>query len=158
MKHPIEPRLPGDGEVAEFFYLHLNTARNVGPHEHIEKTFVFSVDGKARPMLVMRALRKKNRDRHWFLVLPITSKRMDGSDKPRKDIVWLGKLLVESSGRDGPNESGVICEVNRLPDNLMGPNYERRPVKKLDPMTFRNILSLVRHNVLGGQLDAIRDR
>lgn len=87
-------RLPNEGEAAYFVHLHLTTVRPKGPHPHRHGEWVYEANGKPRPMLVIRALPKRDRGARWFLALPITSKA-----RPERDnmLESIGTCLSEST-------------------------------------------------------------
>ena len=122
--HPPElPPIPAERDVAEFMKLHLDTAEQRGEHPYNTNEYVYSVDGKPRPMLVIRVFPKRERERRWFLVLPITKKGCDAKGNRRTEFVAIGKL-----SESGP-DSYVEMAPQKLPENLLHRRHGRTRIE-----------------------------
>lgn len=151
LEHGRAPRvLPVGGQVAYFVQLHLETAQEREKHPHLQRVRVYSVDGKARPMLVLTQLSKPARGRRWFLVLPITSKGQDARGRTRTDVQRIGNCL------DPERPSFVKLEPVRLPDNLLSSGCGQTPVvQPCDPQAFGNAVKVLMHCVLRGSVGKV---
>lgn len=138
-----EKDLPREGDAAYFVHLHLDTAKQESMRPLTPDVYLYQVEGKPRPMLVIRQLRGRERGRRWFLTLPITSKgrREDGS--VLSNVQPIGNCI------DVDKQSYVKLELYRLPENLL--NRKERGqlvVKPCDPMGFHNAVRIVSHKML----------
>lgn len=146
--HPTHQ--PKEGDVATFMHLHLSTATKKGKHPHREGHWVVEVEGKARPMLIIRALPNKDRGRWWFLAMPITSKGKDESGRTRRNVESIGNCLETT------RESFVELEVRKYPENLLHFEQGGSPlITPCDQDAFRNFFRIVSHKALRGQLPTI---
>jgi hypothetical protein len=138
-----EKDLPREGEAAYFVHLHLDTAKQGTMRPLTPDVYLYQVEGKPRPMLVIRQLPGRERGRRWFLTLPITSKgrREDGS--VLSNVQPIGNCI------DVDKQSYVKLEVHRLPENLLNrKDGGQLVVKPCDPMGFRNAVRIVSHKML----------
>ena len=131
-----------EGTVAYFVHLHLDTAKQIAKHAHREQHWVYEVEGKPRPMLILSKPRSE-RGQHWYRVSPLTTKGLNeqGACKPRH--VRIGTLCNQDS------ESYVIAEVYNVPENLVHLVHGRSPViGTIDRLAFGNILKIVQNVLL----------
>ena len=124
---------PTSGEVAYFMKLHLDTAVRKDRIPHQNGEWIYSVDAKRRPMIVLRHLRRKNRGVHWFLALPTTTKEQDFG------VLYIGKCI--EAGKD----TFVEMWPQLVPSTLLdgGPT-----VKPCDEFAFMNALKIIRHKLV----------
>ncbi len=137
--------LPSEGDVAYFVHLHLDTAAVKGAHPRQTATWVYHVEGKPRPMLVLTCLKQCDRGRRWFLVLPITTKGYDGKGRRRSDVEPIGRCI------DPDRDSFVRVEPCRLPENLLFcGNGGSAIVRSCDPLGVGNALKILEHKLRKG--------
>jgi hypothetical protein len=135
MKSPEVRLEPGD--IAFFVDLWPNTAEKAGPHPHKEKTLCYTIEGKARPMLVWQRLDRRG-GATWYRLSKFTTKGTGVDGKPRKGCQLVGKLV------DPEKNSYLELEPFAHPDNLMEPLSSHRPIKRLDQGRFKALLCEVR--------------
>lgn len=138
------------GKVAYFVHLHLNTVKEIGPSPEISDERVYSVIGKARPMVVMCRERKLERDKNWYLVLPVFSNGLDAGGKLKQYFEPIGDCLETS------HESFVHLVPLRLPENMLSTRDGRSALlKPIDPLAFAHALkSLTRKCLRFPNVDA----
>ncbi len=137
------------GQVVEFVKLHLDTATC---HNRFQEPLVFNVNGKQRPMLVLRRCSEMERGKKLYLVLPITSKGVDKRGKVRPGHVRLGNVI------DKNKPSFVDCFVRRIPDNLVWRRRGKPVVRDVcDRMVFGYIIKCLTQDGLGQPTERIRD-
>lgn len=106
--------LPVEGEIVYFVKPHLDTLELSGAHETRGDVQIFTLEGKARPMLILRLLPESDRGRRWFLVLPITSKGLNQDGKCKQNMEPIGRCL------DPAKDSFVeIDGLAKLPENMI---------------------------------------
>ena len=141
-------RLPKEGEAAYFMHLHLGTVdlTTKRKHAHKEDHWIMQVEGKARPMLVIRSLPKSERGRTWFWALPITKSGTDGFGKIRDNVQYIGNCL------NNDVESFVELEIHEYPENLLHCGDGSSPLlTPCNVLAFRSAFSIVIHKVQGGR-------
>lgn len=135
--------LPEAGQVARFVHLHLDTVRMEKCHTLKEEHASYTVEGKVRPMIVLRAC-PRERGRSWFLVAPLTTKGLDedGSIKPT--------CLAVGSCVDPEKESFVKKnEVTRLPDNMLEEGGDTMGFMRCDQIVFINVIKILQATAMG---------
>ena len=135
------------GDVVYFYHLFLATVRDrqPAPHPATDDTFVFRVNGKARPMLIVDRIpyHSGHGGSTWYRVLPITTKGTEhGRPKPGHEPI--GPCI------DGNRPSYVNCyELTSYPDALLSAEHAGPLVQPVDPNAIQNILSVVSKFRLG---------
>lgn len=108
-----DPHALAERTVAYFMELHPNSAVCHARHEFKANHWVYRVEAKARPMLIL-GVGRYDRGCRWYRVLRITTKGYDGQGQRKPQLMSIGKLL------DGDSVSFVDVEsVLQLPDNLV---------------------------------------
>ena len=131
-------RSPDERDVVYFVHLHLDTVVKQDEKHPKEDHWFYRVEGKARPMLVVR-VEGSERGQRWFRVVPITSKgfKEDGGVKPNH--VPIGKL----SGYEC-NSFAVVGNPQRLPEKMLDCSKGQcRIVDTIDPLGFDNLLKII---------------
>lgn len=142
-----QTQLPNEGDAANFMHLHVSTAVAKGKHPHKEGHWIIEVEGKSRPMLIIRLLPKRERGKKWYLALPITSKGKDESGKTRDNVEDIGNCL------NATTQSYVELEIHKYPENLLHSGDQNSPmITPCDKDAFRNFFRIVSHKALRGQL------
>lgn len=138
-----DPRGLTERAVAYFMDLHLNSAVCHGRHEFKPDHWVYRLDAKARPMLVVRSGRN-DRGCRWYHVLRITTKGCDAQGRRKPQLVSIGKLI------DGDAASFVDIESHLLlPDTLIHVvDGKDSVVKTLDRDDFDNIVRMAGDRLL----------
>lgn len=144
MNNQHSEALPNEGEATYFVKVHLDTLNLVGPHPTIPECRLYALEGKARPMLVLRVLPGRERGRRWLLVLPITSKGLDGRGNRRTDVEPIGNCL------DSCRESFVEMSPQKLPDNMICRTDEGRIHRPplCDRQAFANAVKVLTWKVM----------
>ena len=117
------------GDVRSFVKLHLDSAREKR-ERLINGNWLYEVEGKARPMVVLAAPQIRN-GRRWYLVVPLHS-------KPSRDCIPLANFLGPTKQSFADLTDG--CPL--LPENLLASPREH-PADKLDKQCFDNLLLIV---------------
>ncbi len=139
-REPVEALRPG--EIAFFFDLWPNTAKQKGPHPTKQRTFVFEIEGKARPMLVLDRLDRQY-DTRWYRVLRITTKPNRGDGRRREECYRLGRCV------NPDKESYVVLEPLVHPETLLqGESVSHAPIKPLDRVVFDNVFRILTDRLL----------
>ena len=128
--------LPDAKDVVNFLKPHLDTLQVTGQHPSKPELLLCSLEGKPRPMLVLRRFPNKARGRCWFLVLPITSKE-EGT---------VGDLQPIGSCLDEGVDSFVEMTPCELPDNLISrtSSGHLQPIRRpCDPESFANAIKVL---------------
>lgn len=152
-----QQELPDDRDIATFVHLHLRTVSLKAPPKPTESQpqlpeghALYEVEGKARPMLILKVLSRKRVGRREYLLLPITSKGLDASDQPRKDVVPIGTLINQD------RNSFITVEPVKYPESMVSRKPGRSPViAKLRPDVFKGILDQVRARASNLRLDEL---
>ena len=131
--------IPKEGDVAYFVKLHLDTLQMTGTHPSRPDHWLYSLEGKSRPMLVIRLLPERVRGRRWFRVLPITSKGSDGNGKQKNGVEPIGNCL------DPAVLSFVELEPQVLPENMICRKSDGQldRVTPCDPSSFANAVKVL---------------
>ena len=133
-----------EGDFAYFVDLDLKTVTRTGPHPHREKVWVYRVEGKAHPMLVVSIDRNREPGRSWYIVLPVTTKGLDRRGNVKPKMFRIGGCVDEDK------ESFLRLERYRYPENMLDCDSEHSPVsKQCDPEAYGHILKIVSHMKLG---------
>jgi hypothetical protein len=130
--------LPTGGQVAWFITLYLDTLVRKDKHPHKERESIYTVDGKTRPMLVLRRLSKKERGVWWFLVLPITTKGADESSMCHAEFQPIGNCIHTEK------QSFVEMRVQRIPENFFVRGSIEKPCNEFG---FMNAQKIVHHKL-----------
>ncbi len=120
MRNRPGEQVPIAGEAAYFVHLHLTSARQIRP-SHKDQHWIYEVEGKPRPMLVI-CEPKKERGELWFLALPITSSPAEESAPNRKNYQRIGDCLREGT------DSFVELIVCKLPERLLHRQDDESPI------------------------------
>ena len=136
--------IPKEGDVAYFVKLHLDTLQMTGTHPSRQNHRLYSLEGKSRPMLVVRLLPERERGRRWLLVLPITSKGLDTLGNRKDGLQPIGNCL------DSSCDSFVELNVCKLPENMIcrkndGQLHRLTPC---DPTSFANAVKVLTHKLM----------
>jgi len=132
-----------EGDAAYFMHLHLHTVVIRGKHQYREGHWVLELEGKPRPMLIVRCLPKKERGRSWYVAVPITTKGLDEAGQLRKNHERIGNCLESSK------ESFILLEPQKYPDNLLHCHEPGAPkLTPCDPIGFANAVKIVSHRLL----------
>ena len=130
--------LPEENTVAYFVHLHADTAEKMLSDCRRRGESLFRVFGKARPVLVLRKLPKKARDRVWFVVLPVFSAREKAGTH--------GMNMWEIGGCiDGDKQSWVLLEPIRVPDSLFV-----NTVRRCNQLELHNVWKILNHKLMKG--------
>jgi hypothetical protein len=132
--------LPKDGDIAYFIHLHLDTVVEECKHPQRPAERIYRVEGKPRPMLVLRHQLGREYGKCRFWVCPITS-RGDAKGNPRRGYEPIGKCI------DGARKSFVSLEPLWLPENML--HGESPIVKPCEPLAFQNAIKVINHKALG---------
>jgi len=106
------------GQVAQFVFLHKDTARRVGNVD--QETFVYEVNAKSRPMLVLARSRVEHGGR-VYPVAPITSRGCKPDGTVKRNHRFIGDCIERGK------MSYVKLEVEYYPECLLV-NREARQV------------------------------
>ncbi|MEI8376250.1 MAG: hypothetical protein WCJ35_25800 [Planctomycetota bacterium] len=132
---------PKAEEIAEFVHLHLDTVAVNGPHPKHEGEYIYQVEGKPRPMLVLSRL-DEERGQVFFLVLPIT-KVGYVNGKLRKRVEPIGDCITPGV------QSYVLTEPCRLPANMLHCAPGQSPIRRLrNRFAFLHAIKKVQDRVL----------
>ena len=132
------------GKVVYVVHLHLNTAQEVGPHPERDDERIYSVDGKARPMLFITRESKKDRGVYWYLAFPIFSDGHDERGVLKKDFMEIGDCLETS------HRSFIHCSLGRIPENLIVTRGDQpKIIEPSDPQAIANFLKIITMKRLG---------
>ncbi len=137
MPTPLSSQLPKEMDIAYFVHLHLDTTEPSSDRSHKQDHFVYCVEGKPRPMLVLRVL-PDHRGRRWFRVLPITSKGKDANERLKNGVFFVGKL-------PGNERDSYITadDLRKLPENMVHRAKDRSPIiHSMDRLEFDNVVRI----------------
>jgi hypothetical protein len=138
------------GAVVEFAYLHMDSAQYSRPHEHKERTGIYQIEGKNRPMVVFALRAAAERGHRWYLVAQVTSKGRaeDGTVKPGYE--YVGKCITDDT------ESFVRLALECYPDNLIH-SREGRPVtyQPCNTLAFHNAMRVLTFRIFRGGANAV---
>ena len=138
-KPESEPHLK-ERDVAYLVKLHLDTVCLKAPHPSRQDEFIYEVEGKPRPMLIIRVLPKRDRGVHWVLAVALTT----SCPRARKDqLRRIGNCVNEKV------VSYVETEVHKLPET-MRPNDANGSavIKRLDRYAFDHVIKIISHGLL----------
>ena len=139
--------IPREGDVAYFVKLHLDTLQMTGTHASLPGHRQYSLEGKSRPMLVVRLLPERERGRRWLLVLPITSKGLDSRGNRKIGLEPIGNCLEPSC------DSFVELNVHKLPENMIcrTSDGQLNRLTPCDPQLFANAVKVLMHKTMKSQ-------
>ena len=142
--------LPNEREVAYFVHLHLDTVTEQARHSEMEDVWIYSVQGKPRPMLVLRRLPERKRGRRMLLVVPITSQGLDSQRKLLPDHEPIGDCL------DRGKPSYLKLQLQRLPENLVHRQAGKSSIKQpCDPFAFGHVIKTIENKIRLGELQKL---
>lgn len=145
-------RLPRDREVAQFVCLHLNTVKVRERHPQKKDHWLYSVEGKPRPMIVLRRLPHTERGRTRFVVLPVTKSGLDERGRVKDGYAAIGNCI------DSSFNSFVKVEQQILPDNMLDSSIgDGGIIGVCDPLGFSNAIKMLQRKLLQHGLVAEHD-
>jgi len=119
------------GDIIYFVHLHLDRVRKLRKAENYRNTYVYEVEGKARPMIILDELRGEQDGVTWFRVLKLSRGR--SPQKQRPGHRRIGPLLEDGI------DSFVDCHPHSYPDNLIAGDV----IKRLDRLQLTSILAII---------------
>jgi hypothetical protein len=133
-------------KIAYFVHLHLDTARESCDQSGKLQIRLFTVEGKARPMLVIGQSRNKATGVMWYRVLKVTTKGLMPNGQVKEGVERIGDCIEK--GRESFVE---LMSLVAYPENLLTRDIGGDVVaESVDPLIIQNVLRIVRHKVLGG--------
>ena len=133
----VSSALPNEKEVVDFLKPHFDTLRETGPHPSIPGHRLCTLEGKPRPMLILRCFPKRERGLRWFLVVPLTSKGEDTVG----DLQPIGNCIDEGV------DSFVELIPCKLPENMICRNGVGQLTRHTpcDPPSFAHAVKVILH-------------
>lgn len=151
MSHRRDDRqLPSDGDVAYFVKLHLDTVECTGPHSTRTDHCCYRVDGKARPMIVIRRIERRRRGRTWFVVLELTTKGLSENGEVMDGYMSIGRAV------DRDRDSFVGLKPDELPENMLSFKDGRAAVGRMDQLVQEHIFNVLERRIRSHSLKAVR--
>lgn len=131
-------RLPEERDIVYCVHLHLNTVTPVEKLSDKEDHWIYRVEGKARPMLVVRVENSKP-GRRLFRVIPITSQGLKEDGQLKPGHVRIGRLQGYEC-----NSFANVGDPQTLPENMLANSKgQNRIVDTIDPLGFDNLLKII---------------
>jgi hypothetical protein len=139
-------------KVAYFVHFHLDTARKCYENPTEPQIQLYTVEGKARPMLVIGQSRDDDTRKTWYVVLKITTKGLTANGKPKENFESIGDCLER--GRNSFVELTPLRYAENLLTSDIGGSVIANPI---DTLAIQNVLRIVRHKLQGGGGQIARD-
>jgi hypothetical protein len=130
VSHNSEAQVLQEGDVVFIHCLHLDQARKLNEQRNFRNNYLYEVEGKPRPMIILGELPERRAGLKWFRVLKLSR---GNPDKRRLGYKRIGAVLGDLT------ESFVDCYPDRYPENMLaGP-----VVTQLDRVSLSSIYSII---------------